>query len=48
MHEDRALEPGLRLELGEQAIDVVDVPWPLDLGDHDDLELVPDLGHELR
>ena len=47
MDEDRALEAGLGLELGEQAIDVVDVPRPLDLGDHDDLEAVADLAHEL-
>ena len=47
MHQDRPLEPGLRLELGEQAVDVVDVPGALDLGDHDHVELVADLGHEL-
>ena len=41
------LEAGLRLELGEQAVDVVDVPGPLDLRDHDHVELVADLGDEL-
>ena len=45
--QDRPFESGLRLQLGEQAIDVVDVPRSLDLRDHDDLELVADLGHEL-
>ena len=46
MHEERLGEPGLGLELGEQAVDVVDVLRPLDLGDHDHVELVADLGHE--
>ena len=46
--QDRALEPGLGLELGEQAVGVVDVPRALDLGDHDHLELVADLADELR
>ncbi len=41
-------EPGARLELGEQAIDVVDVPRPLDLRDHDHRQAVADLGHERR
>ena len=36
--------PALRLELGEQAVDVVDVPGALDLRDHDHVELVADLG----
>jgi hypothetical protein len=45
--EQRLLESRLRLELGEQAVDVVDVPGALDLGDHDHVELVADLGHEL-
>ena len=40
--------PGLRLELGEQAIDVVDVPGALDLGHHHHLEHVADLGHQRR
>ena len=47
VHQDRALQARLRLELGEQAVGVVDVPGTLDLGDHDHLELVPDLSHEL-
>ena len=42
--EQRPVEPGLGLELGEQPVDVVDVLGPLDLGDHDDVELVADLG----
>jgi acyl dehydratase len=47
MDEDRPLEPGLRLELGEQAVDVVDVPRALDLRDHHDLEPLADLGDDL-
>ena len=46
MDQDRPLEAGLRLELGEQAVDVVDVPRALDLRDHDDVELVADLGDQ--
>ena len=42
--EDRPGQAGLRLELGEQAVDVVDVLGSLDLGDHDHVELVADLG----
>ena len=38
VHEQRLGEPGLGLELGEQAVDVVDVLGALDLGDHDDVE----------
>ena len=46
MDQDRALEPGARLELGEQPIDVVNVPGTLDLGDHHHVELVTDLAHQ--
>ena len=42
------LRPAARLELGQQAVDVVDVPRALDLGDHDHLEAVADLGHQRR
>ena len=38
------LDPGLGLELGEQAVDVVDVLGALDLGDHDHVEPLADLG----
>ena len=41
-----SVEAGLGLELGEQAVDVVDVLGPLDLRDHDHVELVADLGDE--
>ena len=44
--QDRAVEAGLGLELGEQAVDVVDVPGALDLGHHHDLELVADLADQ--
>ena len=47
MDEDRPVEAGARLELGEQPVDVVDVPRPLDLGDHHHVELVADLGDDL-
>jgi len=30
-----------RLKLGEQLVEIVDVPRPLDLGQHDHVELVP-------
>jgi hypothetical protein len=43
-----AAPAGLGLELGEQAVDVVDVLGALDLRDHDDVELVADLGDEGR
>ena len=39
-------QPGARLELGQQAVDVVDVPRPLDLRDHDHVEPVADLGDQ--
>ena len=44
--QDRAVEAGLGLELGQQPVDVVDVPGALDLGDHHDVELVADLGDQ--
>ncbi len=43
---DGTLHAGARLELGEELIGVVDVLRSVDLGDHDDVELVADLGHE--
>ena len=48
VHQDRPLHLVLRLELREQAVDVVDVPRPLDLGDHDHLEPVADLADQRR
>ena len=41
VHEERLGQPGLGLELGEQAVDVVDVLGALDLRDHDDVERSP-------
>ena len=38
------VEAGLGLELGEQAVDVVDVLGALDLRDHDHVERVAGLG----
>ena len=46
VHEDRPLQPVARLELREQAVDVVDVPRALDLRDHDDVQPVADLADE--
>ncbi len=40
--EQRPGESRLRLELGEQTVDVVDVLRALDLGHHDDIQLVTD------
>ena len=42
--EDRAIQAGLGLQLGQQPVDVVDILGPLDLGDHDHVEGVADLG----
>jgi hypothetical protein len=44
--EDRALQAVLGLELGEQPVDVVDVPGALDFRDHDHVEAVADLADE--
>ena len=44
VHEERLGEPGLRLELGEEPVDVVDVLGALDLRDHDHVELLAHLG----
>ncbi|MNC98906.1 hypothetical protein D3C83_170070 [compost metagenome] len=46
MDQDRAIELRLRLQLGEQAVHVVDVPGALDLWHHHDLELVADLSYK--
>ena len=46
--QDRPVELRLSLELGEEAVDVGDVPGALDLRHHHDLELVADLGDEGR
>ena len=48
MDQDRSVEVGLRFELCEQPIDVVDVFGPLDLRHHDDIELVACLRHQRR
>ena len=45
--EDRLLDAMLGFELGKQLVEVVDVPRPLDLGQHDDVELVADGGDDL-
>ena len=48
MDEDRLLEAMSRLEQGEILVDEMDVPVALDLGDHDDVELVADLADKPR
>ena len=48
VHEDRAVETGLGLELGEHPVDVVDVLGALHLRHHDHVELVADLGDQGR
>ena len=48
MDENRPLHLVARFELRQQAVDVVDVPRPLDLGDHHDLEPIADLADQLR
>ena len=44
VEEDRPADSGLRFELGDEAVGVVDVLGTLDLGDHDHVEAVTDLG----
>src|ERR1700730_9574955 len=38
----------LGFELGQQLIDIMYVPWPIDLGQHYHIELVADRAHDLR
>ena len=45
--QDRLRDAVLGLELGEQLVEIVDVPRALDLGQHDDVELVADGGDDL-
>ena len=44
VEEDRPADSGLRFELGDEAVGVVDVLGTLDLGDHDHVEAVTDFG----
>jgi hypothetical protein len=46
VHEERFADPGFGFELGEQLVDVVNVPGARDRGNHDDVEPVADLAHE--
>ena len=45
--EDRLFHRVLGFELGEQLIEIMNVPCTLDLGQHDDVELVADGGDDL-
>src|SRR6187551_1467508 len=45
--QDRLFELMPRLELREQLVEVVDVPWTIDLRQHDDVELVPDRRNDI-
>ena len=42
MDQNRLLDPVARFELRQQLVEIVDVPRPVDLGQHDDVELVAD------
>ena len=46
--EDRLVQRVLGLELGQQLIEIVDVPGPLDLGQHDHVELGAGGRHDLQ
>ena len=46
MDEERLLQPVLRFELRQQLVEIMDIPCPFDLGQHDHIELVADLGDE--
>ena len=46
--QDRLREPVLGFELGQKLIEIVDVPRPLDLGQHDDVELGAGGRHDLQ
>jgi hypothetical protein len=46
VHQQRLLQSGLGLELREEPVDVVDVLGTLDLGNHDHVEPVADLGDQ--
>jgi hypothetical protein len=47
MEQDRAGEAGLCLQLGDILIGIVNVPWAFDLRQHDHVELVAGVQHEL-
>lgn len=47
MNEDRLGDLVPCLELGEQLVEIMDVPRPFDLGQHDDVHLVADLRDDL-
>ena len=52
MDQDRLLDGVPGLELRQKLIEIVDIPWSLDLREHDDVELVADarddLGHVIE
>ena len=43
----RLINTMLSFELGEQLIEIVNIPRPLDLGQHDDVELAAHRAHDL-
>ena len=47
VNEDRLFHAMLGFELGEQLIEIMDVPGALDLRQHDDVELLADRGDDL-
>ncbi len=46
--QDRLLHRMPRLELRQQLIEIMDVPGAIDLGQHDDVELVADRRDQIR
>jgi hypothetical protein len=48
VNQDRLAQGMLGLELGKQLIEIVDVPRPLDLGQHDDVEFGAGGRHDLQ
>ena len=45
--QDRLLDLVARFELRQQLVEIMNVPGPIDLGQHDDVELVADRAHDL-
>jgi hypothetical protein len=47
MQENRTCQLRSCFELGKKPVDVMDVFWPFDLRNHDDVDLVSDCRHDL-
>jgi hypothetical protein len=46
--QDRSIDPVLALKLGQQLIEVVDIPWSFNLRQHDHVELPADRTYDLN